>query len=489
MRFRLIGTLTGLLMISTGASAMAGERGGKGDLTASGFDTARPPQLVPTQTGVRIDPILSVGDTIGGYQMSGIPDGLGAIAPEGGDDDGEHGAFDLLMNHELDGVSPPGVGARVSQLTLDPRSRSVLSASYPIDGTEGFARFCSSNLTEIHGRPLYFTGEESTEAGSLTPDPNDRLGRGGSSIVLDGESGDWTETRHFGLLPHENNLPVTGLEQAVVLVTEDGSPTGNRSQLYAYIASSFRKAISGTGGSLHVWRAAPGQGQDADPSTNDIAEGETLRGRFVPVSQAENADAATLESSVQAENAFDFVRLEDVARSQPQRGTVYMADTGALGSESVRGRMYKVELGERDPTRASIEVILDADRQAGSSDPVKLVNPDNIDTSKRSIVIQEDRNSEHRDAAAEGGYGRVLVYKLRTGVLRAVARVNTPPNLRPGEWESSGVVNAESWLGDDMWLLDVQAHGQTAPQPGLGLAPDSSSGEDGQLLAIEIPGS
>ncbi len=134
-------------------------------------------------------------------------------------------------------------------------------------------------------------------------------------------------------------------------------------------------------------------------------------------------------------------------------------------------------------------MILDGDRQLGSSDPVKLVNPDNIDTSTKSIVIQEDRNSEHRDAAVEGGYGRVLVYNLRTGALRAVARVNTPANLRPGEWESSGVINAESWLGDDMWLLDVQAHGQTAPQPGPGLVPDSSSGEDGQLLAIEIPGS
>ena len=289
------------------------------------------------------------------------------------------------MNHELDGSSPPGVGARVSQLTLDPEA-AVRCSPPRIRSTARRAslRFCSSNLTEIHGRPLYFTGEESTDAGSLTPDPGDGLGRGGSSIVLDGESGDWTETRHFGLFPHENNLPVTGLEQAVVLLTEDGSPTGNRSQLYAYIAPSFRKAISGTGGSLHVWRAAPGQGQDADPSTNDIGEGETLRGRFVPVSQAQNADAATLESSVQAKNAFDFVRLEDVARSQTGRGTVYMADTGALGSESVRGRMYKVELGERDPTRASIEVILDADRQAGSSDPVKLVNPDNIDTSKRS---------------------------------------------------------------------------------------------------------
>ncbi len=83
MRLRLIGTLTGLLLISTGASAMAGDHGAGGAVSASGFDTTRPPQLVPTESGVEIDPILSVGDTIGGYQMSGIPDGLGAFSPEG----------------------------------------------------------------------------------------------------------------------------------------------------------------------------------------------------------------------------------------------------------------------------------------------------------------------------------------------------------------------------------------------------------------------
>ena len=42
-------------------------------------------------------------------------------------------------------------------------------------------------------------------------------------------------------------------------------------------------------------------------------------------------------------------------------------------------------------------------------------------------------------------------------------------------------------LGEDWWLLDVQAHDQTAPQPGPDLEVNSSVGEDGQLLAIRIP--
>ena len=44
-----------------------------------GFKTTKPPYLVPMVPGAAVDPILSAGDTIGGYQMSGIPDGLGAF--------------------------------------------------------------------------------------------------------------------------------------------------------------------------------------------------------------------------------------------------------------------------------------------------------------------------------------------------------------------------------------------------------------------------
>jgi hypothetical protein len=83
----------------------------------------------------------------------------------------------------------------------------------------------------------------------------------------------------------------------------------------------------------------------------------------------------------------------------------------------------------------------------------------------------------------------VLVYDLESKDLRAVARVNTPPALEPGTWESSGVINASRLLGEDQWLLDVQAHSLPEEQPGPNLVPDSSVGEDGQLLRIKIPNS
>jgi len=50
--------------------------------------------LLPTIQRVRTIPILTTGDSIRGYRMVGIPDGLGAF-------NGDRHDFTLIMNHEL----------------------------------------------------------------------------------------------------------------------------------------------------------------------------------------------------------------------------------------------------------------------------------------------------------------------------------------------------------------------------------------------------
>ncbi|MEI9807468.1 MAG: hypothetical protein WDO16_06040 [Bacteroidota bacterium] len=47
---------------------------------------------MPVKNGVKFRSILSAGDAVGGYQMVGIPDGLGAF-------DNNDGTFTLLVNH------------------------------------------------------------------------------------------------------------------------------------------------------------------------------------------------------------------------------------------------------------------------------------------------------------------------------------------------------------------------------------------------------
>jgi hypothetical protein len=438
---------------------------------APGFKTARPAMLAPLEPGVVIDPILSTGDIVGGYQMSGIPDGLGAYKT------GER-TMTVLMNHELEPAAPPNVYSRISKLQIDRKTRHVLAASYPFTGAEGYARFCSATLEILNGIPMFFAGEEDIPTS----------GHDGSSIAMNAETGDWVDTKHFGHVLHENVVPVKHLSQAFFLTTDDDfrEPTAAApyiaAYLYAYIADTWEEAISGTGGSLYVWKATGDT--DSVPSTNDVAKGETLQGEFVPITQAENANGDTLERASDAKGGFKFVRLEDaaVARGQ-QPGRLYFADTGRLASESVKGRLYQIDIDRRDPTQASVTLLLDGD--AGDD----IVNPDNLDTSPHSVVLQEDRNSEHRGAEVAGGFGRIIVYDIKTGSLRHVAYANTTPPLRPGTWESSGVINAQTLLGGDWWLVDVQAHSSPMRQPGPSLVPDSSTGEDGQLLAIKIPNS
>ena len=470
-----------------------------GSHAGTAVKTAKQPFLVPVAAGVTVDPILSVGDVVPTgqtppYQMSGIPDGLGAY----GNKKRGRGAhkskgnlpetFTVMMNHELGRSfpgNPPGVDTRISRLRIDRETRDVKEGKYLFTGLEGYERFCSATLRIIGGKPLYFTGEEAVPMANQPPGP----AHDGSSIVMDPETGAFRETAHFGHLQHENVVPIR-LSKWVFLTTEDDFRPG-ASYLYAYIAPSFKRAIAGTQGSLYVWKAD----NPAETGAATATKGESIPGHFVPVTQAENANDNTLKAAAAAKGAFQFDRLEDAANLNLHSSRVYIADTGK--GARLRGRVYQFEISRSDPTRATLKLILNGD----APDNDDIYNPDNMDMSDRVLMIQEDREAPFRGAAIGGGYNRVLEYRFSDGQLRAVARVNTPPGTPPGSntencagclpgtWESSGIINAGHVLGRGWWLLDVQGHNSTAPQPGPSLVPNSATGENGQLLALFVPDS
>ena len=423
-----------------------------------GFKTTKPPYLVPMAPGAAVDPILSAGDTIGGYQMSGIPDGLGAFK-DGGD------TLQVMMNHELGRSfpgTPPGVDARISKVTINRKTHGVLGAQYLFTGQEFFERFCSATLEKIKGTPYYLTGEEAIPTG-----------HDGSSIVMNAETGTWTATPHFGHFEHENMVPVTGFKKFMLISTEDNFRVGVPSYLFAYIADSWADAVSGdpARGSLYVWRAL----NSADTGST-MTKGSAVQGEFVPISQTANVNDATLKAAATASGAFRFARLEDSAVAFQKSGRLFFADTGKPGEATVNGRIYRLDIDPSDPKKASVTLVLD-------STVDDFANPDNLGTSPKSLMIQEDRENPNRVQ-----YGRVLRYDFNDGSLTPVARVTTTVGL-PGSWESTGIVWAGNLLGGGWWLTSVQAHGLTAPQPGPTLAPNSSTGEDGQLDALFVPGS
>jgi hypothetical protein len=472
-----------------------------------GVKTTKQPFLVGTASGVVVDPILSVGDVVPNtgdnekppYQMSGIPDGLGAYDNKSKGRWGwfrnDRDTFTVLMNHELGRSfpnNPPGVDARISRLEIDRKTRSVHEAEYLFTGLEGYERFCSSTLKIVGGKPFYFTGEEAVPIAGQPPGP----AHDGSSIAMDPETGMYRETPHFGHFQHENVVPLRLSNKWVFLSSEDDfrPQPPNFSYLYAYIARDFNKAIRGTDGSLYVFKAD----NSATNQNSAAVKGVPIPGRFVRIPQSENMNSTQLKGAATLRNAFRFDRLEDVAvrgGTQDSNSRVtYVAETGKPPS-TARGRVYEFVFDRHDPTRATLKMILNGDAPDGDD----IYNPDNMDASDKVLMIQEDRESAFRDEPFSGGYGRVMEYRFSDGRLRSVARVNTPPGMPPlaenctacrrGTWESSGIIDASDVLGKDWWLLDVQAHNSTAPQPGPTLVPNSSTGENGQLLAVKVPGS
>lgn len=173
--------------------------------------------------------------------------------------------------------------------------------------------------------------------------------------------------------------------------------------------------------------------------------GGTQSGRWVEIPGAEGKSEAELEAAADAVGAFGFIRVEDGASGNP--GELYFVTTGGDTA----------------------------------------ISPDNIDVSKRYLMIQEDGTAESRLVmGSKGRDGSIWRYDLKNGFARErVAQLDPPGRdgvpVGPGVWESSGIIDAGSMFGKDSWVTDVQAHPPTA-------APTPNTVEDGQLLLMQPNG-
>jgi hypothetical protein len=211
-------------------------------------------------------------------------------------------------------------------------------------------------------------------------------------------------------------------------------------------------------------------------------------------------------------NVFQFIRIEDIAYDREQRNVVYMADTGeprALPDPATtrlrrgpsgtagpypNGRIFKLVFDRKDPLKVlSLSILVDGDAlgAAGSGNPAFIHQPDNLETTAGSLLLQEDPGSHNQYASTDpaGTTARIWHVDLDTAATTVVVRVNQAPSdpaARQGAWESSGIVHAKGWgWGKDAFLVDVQAGTlivDRAPGPGF-----EYQREGGQLLRVNIP--
>jgi hypothetical protein len=466
----------------------------------AGFITSAAPMLRPLVDGVDVKPLITVGDTIGDYRFEAIPDGI-AVDPRG------LTTFDVYVNHETSTVPFPATltdfdNAQLSHLVMKRGSGRILSGELAIDSSNNFQRFCSNFFAgpaEGWDHPLVMTNEETSDfvnrTGTAWP-AGPGAEQAGLAVAYDPATGQHRSIYGLGRMNHENSVAIPGFGQAV-LVTGDDTFAAPSSQLYMYTAIDSSGVWNDTG---HLWAFVSDNAAVND--YGDLSGSASVSGRFIAVPDAiADGDQTGLETWSNANNVFQFIRIEDLAYDRNDHHIVYFADTGepravadpatgrlrrapagTLGPYG-NGRIFKIVLDNEDPTVVdSLSILVDADA-GGYNNVGALHQPDNVETTANSILITEDPGGHNRFAGATNA--RLWRYDLATGEMTAVAVVSDPT----ADWESSGVVDASQYFGNGAFLINVQAHTifvNTAPLPSNPTITQKREG--GQLLLIRIDG-
>jgi hypothetical protein len=479
---------------------------------SKGYLTSSDPLIELEGSRGKVIPIIDSGDVLGDFTFQGLPDGTG-LAPGP-----RRNTVDIYVAHEETHVPFFGEAdfqdSSVSKLTLSTKKNnrgSVLKASVALSPDEGYIRFCSAFMAspaDGFAHYTFFTGEESNDVipvvdgaaygadPALAPDR-----QAGYVVAHDTVTGENIPIPGMGRLNHENTVPVNGHWPGVAMLTTDDTFSAGTSQLYLYSASSGN-AVLADEGALYAFQVTATETGPVDPyyafnGANDyldITPGESWQGRFIEVPRdvatgtTDVAPQDALEEWSNANNVFQFVRLEDIATDKNNPTIAYVADTGSTRivpdpetGRMVRGpsgtvgfadggRIFKFEFNPYNPLEVTGFSILAQGDDATADDYVPFVNPDNLDTSTKSLMVQED----HDDA-------RIWQHKLSSGKWRVVAHVTDP------DGESSGITDASAWFGAGWWFATVQAHGSNQLEEMVGDV--LLKREDGQLLLIKIPGS
>lgn len=560
---------TRLVAIATAAIILAGLAG---PVIARdrhrGYLTGQDEMLIPVAVGARAQAIITVGEIVGDYRFEALPDGIAVR-------DGGHDKVEVFINHETSKVAFPYVvagptkanslndfeNAQLSRLLLSEDGGAVLDASLVIKSDERFQRFCSNFLaTREHGfkREILFTNEEATDfvfRQGQGPDWTQPIPPGtanaeqaGVVVAYDVASGARKPIYGMGRLNHENSVAIPGLKQILLLTGDDTfttDPAG--SQVYGYFAKDSDEVWNDQG-SLWGFRAkdwtAYNDYYDFVPGAGTDIEGE-----FVAIPHAAAVgDQAALEAASDTAGVFEFVRVEDMAYDRKNPNIVYIADSGRANAANGRGvtydingvrqvttatfasrngRIWKMVIDPKDPKHVlSLTILIDGDSiplasQDATASLAAIHQPDNLETTRDSLLVTEDPSSSNQYPIATGNTARVWWYHLsgpKKGTMEVAFKVDQSadqgltdhdPTTLPtpgavpagfgignaGSWEASGIVDVSDYFGKGWFLVDVQAHTlwiDTADGPdvvGGGNGPDwLYKREGGQLLLVKIPG-
>lgn len=444
-------------VIATGAAlatvAVAGMAVAATPGSTTGPSSSDAPYLVRQVPGVTFTSILSAPDAVGGYRMSGTPDGLGAF------DNGD-GTYTVLMNHEFGPTAGTprahgAAGSYVSRYVIDKETQKVLSGTDQIKtlvttGSKNISRLCSADLADTSAFWNAATGKGYDGRIFLNGEESAPTGRAFANIV---ENGTTYELPSIGKAGWENLAanPSTGDTTTVV-----GQSDGGTQNVYVY---SGTKQASGS----EIERAGLTNGTTGSilVAGLPVEDGAGL----VPSGPLPFTLAAAGKGT-----AFD--RPEDGAWDTQDPNVYYFVTTAAFNEHS---RLWKATFKDaaHPALGGTIEKVLEGPTNP-TSGPHMM---DNLTVNARGqLIVQED-------VGGNTYLGGIYQVDPDTGDYRRVAQ-HDPERFLPGgatfdtiDEESSGVIPAP-FLGAGKYLLDVQNHKAY---------PDAEIVEKGQLLLMTIP--
>ena len=447
-------------------------------------------------------PIITVGEMVEGWRFEAIPDGISLVEKN-------KAVVDIYVNHETSLVPFPlstsasgwlptsqGNGsqndydnAQLSRIRLHRGSAGVLDGEYVIPSSANYQRFCSNFMaTSEQGfdRDILFTNEEATDFVSRTgtaypaiPATEPPAEQAGVVVAYDVKSGAYKTIYGMGRHNHENSVAIPGYDDLVILSGDD-TFSAPSSQLYSYVAEDTDGVWNDTG-SLYAFKSN-------DPNINDYGDltgSAWVSGVMFPVPDA-TADGPQggLETWSNANNIFQFIRIEDIAYDRNDPNVVYLADTGepralqhptdpgpnrlSRGPSGTmgpypNGRIFKMTLNASNPLVVDrLEILIDHDAM-GAGNPAALHQPDNLETTENSLLVQEDPGSHNSGTPA-----KIWRYDFDAETFTVVATVDQSADGEEtdvdgfadgaqGAWESSGILDVSDVFGPGTFLVTIQA--------------------------------
>jgi hypothetical protein len=311
----------------------------------TGPSSSQSPYLVSTNSHVTIESILTVGDSIGGYKMAGIPDGLGAY------DNGD-GTFTVLMNHVIDKTTLQVQSGHdlIQHVFVAADGFSVDHSAANGNGITS-SRFCSADLAD----PSAFYNAASGlgyNAGRLFLDGEESgvEGRPFAHIASGPDAGKSYELAALGNMAYENLLanPHTG-NKTVVAVTDDGQ----NGQVYFYYGDkqSTGSAIDKaglTGGHLFGIKVADfaATSDNAPNSTSPLGADEQSAFTLVDLGNVSGMTGGSSTRRVKTRGS----RVSCVPKAHGTR-SIPTASTSSPPTPSIRPPSFGLRISSTPPIR------------------------------------------------------------------------------------------------------------------------------------------